>query len=57
MPSGKHAGERIAGTFERIAMVIPLVWTATFLVRLRAGVPFTIAGCGGSGVTSTGSEP
>jgi hypothetical protein len=32
-----------AGTFERAALVIPAVWTFTFLRRLRMGTPFMIA--------------
>jgi Protein of unknown function (DUF998) len=31
-----------AGTFERFAFVIPIVWTATFLQRLRARTPFMV---------------
>jgi hypothetical protein len=32
----------LAGTFERLAIVIPLVWTGTFLRRLDAGAPFMV---------------
>ena len=31
------------GTFERFAIVIPLVWMFTFVRRLTAGVPFVVA--------------
>jgi hypothetical protein len=33
----------LAGTFERLAIVIPLVWTVTLLRRLGAGTPFIVA--------------
>jgi hypothetical protein len=33
----------LAGTFERLAMVIPMIWTFAFWRRLRAGTPFMIA--------------
>ena len=32
-----------AGTFERAAILIPLIWTFTFLRRLDAGTPFMVA--------------
>jgi hypothetical protein len=32
-----------AGTFERLAVVVPLVWTFTFLRRLEAGTPLMVA--------------
>jgi hypothetical protein len=34
----------LAGTFERLAIVLPLLWTFTFLRRLSAGMPFMVAG-------------
>lgn len=36
----------LAGTFERLAIVIPLVWTGTFLRRLDAGTPFMVVPTG-----------
>jgi hypothetical protein len=32
----------LAGTFERLAILIPLVWTVTVLHRLGAGTPFMV---------------
>jgi len=33
---------RFAGTFERLAMLIPMAWMFAFLRRLENGVPFMI---------------
>jgi hypothetical protein len=32
-----------AGVFERVAFLIPILWTCTFLRRLSAGTPFMIS--------------
>ena len=34
----------LAGTFERIAVMIPPIWAFTFLGRLSAGTPFMVKG-------------
>lgn len=34
----------LAGTFERLAIVLPIAWNAAFLRRLGAGAPFVVAG-------------
>jgi len=34
----------LAGTFERIAVMIPPIWAFTFLRRLSAGTPFMVKG-------------
>jgi len=33
----------LAGMFERLAIMIPMVWMYTFLRRLEAGTPFMVA--------------
>lgn len=34
----------LAGTFERLAIVVPAFWAFTFIRRLSAGTPFMVAG-------------